>query len=105
MLSLFPARFLSLLLRRLSYPLIVYLSLHDLFSQTFAGSAGHPVFVDAVGRGIKLTQAYHAQLRSNKNTELSDDVIRDWAGPGIFSDCVFRFVERSFSFVEPRRVD
>ena len=56
------------------------------FLKTFAGSAGHPVLVDYVGRAIKLTHA------SPFKTGLSEDTLKDWAGPGLFADCVFRYV-------------
>lgn len=72
---------------------------------TFMARPGHPVFLDAIGRTLKRSQEYAEREREAKSkgeTFLPDSAL-DWTGPGVFTDCVYRWLLTRYGF-HPRQL-
>lgn len=60
--------------------------------QTLAGTAGHPVLIDAVSRALATSKAYQIRLTlaESRGEQPPTEDILEWIGPALFTDCVFR---------------
>ncbi|KAJ9118820.1 hypothetical protein QFC24_006019 [Naganishia onofrii] len=72
---------------------------------TMMARPGHPVFLDAVGRTLRKTEGIVREEREAKakgETYMPDSAL-DWTGPGVFTDCVYRYMLARYGF-QPREL-
>ncbi|WWD17318.1 hypothetical protein CI109_101758 [Kwoniella shandongensis] len=67
---------------------------------TFMARPGHPVFLDALGRTLRKSEEIAQQQKDAKATgkEIIPETALEWTGPGIFSDCVYRYMLARYGF-------
>ncbi|OCF36873.1 glycosyltransferase [Kwoniella heveanensis BCC8398] len=67
---------------------------------TFMARPGHPVFLDVLGRTLKKSEeiALKVQEAKEKGEEFIADAALEWTGPGVFSDCVYRYLLARYGF-------
>ncbi|KAI5453520.1 hypothetical protein NCC49_005994 [Naganishia albida] len=72
---------------------------------TMAARPGHPVFMDAIGRTLRKTEELAAQeLQAREKGEpFSPPSALEWTGPGVFTDCVYRYLLARWGF-HPREM-
>ncbi|KAK4686229.1 hypothetical protein P7C73_g3907, partial [Tremellales sp. Uapishka_1] len=56
---------------------------------TFMARPGHPVFLDALGRTLRKSEEFE---RREKEEGFIPESALEWTGPGVFSDCVYRYL-------------
>ncbi|WWC70259.1 uncharacterized protein I206_104209 [Kwoniella pini CBS 10737] len=64
---------------------------------TFMARPGHPIFLDALGRTLKKSEEMKLKLEEAK-TEFIAETALEWTGPGVFSDCVYRYLLIRYGF-------
>ncbi|ODN94317.1 glycosyltransferase [Cryptococcus wingfieldii CBS 7118] len=67
---------------------------------TFMARPGHPVFLDALGRTLRKSEEMAAKVAEAKKTgeEFIPETALEWTGPGVFSDCVYRYLISRYGF-------
>ncbi|WVQ99395.1 hypothetical protein IAU59_006528 [Kwoniella sp. CBS 9459] len=67
---------------------------------TFMARPGHPVFLDVLGKTLKKSEevAQRARKAKEKGEEFVPDAALEWTGPGVFSDCVYRYLLARYGF-------
>ncbi|KAL7421903.1 hypothetical protein Q5752_003675 [Cryptotrichosporon argae] len=61
---------------------------------TISARPGHPVLLDAVGRTLRKSEEMaRAQAEAqSKGEPFVPDTALEWTGPGVFTDCVYRYL-------------
>ncbi|KAJ9100486.1 hypothetical protein QFC21_003525 [Naganishia friedmannii] len=72
---------------------------------TIMARPGHPVFLDAIGRTLRKTEEFARLNKEAKEREESftPETALEWTGPGIFTDCVYRYLLTRYG-VHPREL-
>ncbi|ORY34031.1 hypothetical protein BCR39DRAFT_518185 [Naematelia encephala] len=67
---------------------------------TFMARPGHPVFLDALGRTLRKTEeiAKEIERATAAGEEYLPETALEWTGPGVFSDCVYRYLLARYGF-------
>ncbi|WVW83869.1 hypothetical protein I302_105891 [Kwoniella bestiolae CBS 10118] len=67
---------------------------------TFMARPGHPVFLDALGRTLRKSEEMERKAREAKENseEFLPETALEWTGPGVFSDCVYRYLLARYGF-------
>ncbi|KAK8864385.1 hypothetical protein IAR55_001633 [Kwoniella newhampshirensis] len=67
---------------------------------TFMARPGHPVFLDALGRTLRKSEEVAQRQKEAKATggEYIPETALEWTGPGVFSDCVYRYMLARYGF-------
>ncbi|WVR07029.1 hypothetical protein IAU60_004068 [Kwoniella sp. DSM 27419] len=67
---------------------------------TFMARPGHPVFLDALGRTLRISE--EMSLKEQEAKDQGEDFMPvnalEWTGPGVFSDCVYRYLLARYGF-------
>ncbi|WVN88260.1 uncharacterized protein L203_103461 [Cryptococcus depauperatus CBS 7841] len=67
---------------------------------TFMARPGHPVFLDALGRTLKNSEwmaLKEKEAKANGQKFVPDNAL-EWTGPGVFTDCVYRYLLARYGF-------
>ncbi|WWC94131.1 hypothetical protein V866_000970 [Kwoniella sp. B9012] len=67
---------------------------------TFMARPGHPVFLDALGRTLRKSEEMEKKAKEaeEKGEEFIPETALEWTGPGVFSDCVYRYLLARYGF-------
>ncbi|OWZ68955.1 hypothetical protein AYX15_00411 [Cryptococcus neoformans] len=67
---------------------------------TFMARPGHPVFLDALGRTLRKSEEMARKEKEAKKNgeEFIPETALEWTGPGVFSDCVYRYLISRYGF-------
>ncbi|WVF71429.1 hypothetical protein IAT40_006233 [Kwoniella sp. CBS 6097] len=67
---------------------------------TFMARPGHPVFLDVLGRTLRKSEEVAQKMKEakEKGEEYIPDAALEWTGPGVFSDCVYRYLLARYGF-------
>ncbi|WVQ82346.1 hypothetical protein IAT38_004474 [Cryptococcus sp. DSM 104549] len=67
---------------------------------TFMARPGHPVFLDALGRTLRKSEdvARKTEEARLSGEEYIPETALEWTGPGVFSDCVYRYLLARYGF-------
>ncbi|WWC61831.1 uncharacterized protein I303_104416 [Kwoniella dejecticola CBS 10117] len=69
---------------------------------TFMARPGHPVFLDALGRTLRRSKEMSERLEEAKAKGEEENFVPEtaleWTGPGVFSDCVYRYLLARYGF-------
>ncbi|WRT66345.1 uncharacterized protein IL334_003300 [Kwoniella shivajii] len=67
---------------------------------TFMARPGHPVFLDALGRTLRKSEENEIKAKEakEKGEAFVSETALEWTGPGVFSDCVYRYLLARYGF-------
>ncbi|WWC89376.1 uncharacterized protein L201_004299 [Kwoniella dendrophila CBS 6074] len=67
---------------------------------TFMARPGHPVFLDALGRTLRKSEEIERKMKEGKGKgeQFVPESALEWTGPGVFTDCVYRYLLARYGF-------